>query len=65
MEQTSEKKWFAIRVTYNRELKVKVELEAKGIECFVPMSYKEVLQPKVVFRRHNFQHESAHKSLTL
>ncbi|MBO8476912.1 MAG: UpxY family transcription antiterminator [Bacteroidetes bacterium] len=43
MEQTSEKKWFAIRVTYNRELKVKVELEAKGIECFVPMSYKEVL----------------------
>lgn len=37
------KLWYAIRVTYNRELKVKAELDAMGVENFVPMQYIEVL----------------------
>lgn len=34
------KKWYAIRVTYRRELKVKEDLDSKGIENFVPMQYR-------------------------
>lgn len=34
------KKWFPMRVTYGREMKVKGELERLGIENFVPMTYK-------------------------
>lgn len=29
--------WFPMRVTYQREMKVKAELDKLGIECFVPM----------------------------
>ena len=32
--------WFPMRVTYNRELTVKKELDALGIENFVPMHYE-------------------------
>ena len=35
-----EKVWYAIRVTYNRELKVKEDLDARGITNFVPMQYR-------------------------
>ena len=35
-----EKLWYAIRVTYNRELKVKDDLDARGITNFVPMQYR-------------------------
>ena len=34
------KEWFAIRVTYNREMKVKADLDSKGIVNFVPMQYR-------------------------
>ena len=34
--------WFPMRVTYQREMKVKAELDRLGIECFVPMRYKVV-----------------------
>lgn len=34
------KKWFAIRVTYNREMKVKRELDSIHIENFLPMKSK-------------------------
>ena len=34
--------WFPMRVTYQRELKVKTELDRLGIENFVPMTYKIV-----------------------
>ena len=34
--------WFAIRVTYGRELKFKKLLEEAGIQCFVPMRRKKV-----------------------
>ncbi len=36
------KTWFPMRVTYHREMKVKVELDLLGIENFVPMRYKVV-----------------------
>ena len=35
--------WYALRVTYNRELKVKKELDRLEIENFVPMQYKVIL----------------------
>lgn len=34
--------WFPMRVTYQREMKVKAELDRLGIESFVPMTYKGV-----------------------
>ena len=34
--------WLPMRVTYQREMKVKAELERLGIENFVPMKYKVV-----------------------
>ena len=34
------KTWFPMRVTYQREMKVKAELDRLGIECFVPMRYR-------------------------
>ena len=49
MAGAGEKQWYALRVTYNRELKVKSELEMRGVECFVPMHYnEEVRRGKVV-----------------
>lgn len=40
----SAKNWYAIRVTYNRELKVKRELDSKHIENFLPMTQRIVLR---------------------
>ena len=34
--------WFPMRVTYQREMKVKAELDRLGIECFIPMRYRIV-----------------------
>lgn len=36
-------KWWCIRVTYNRELKVKAELETLGIKYFLPMKYQDTV----------------------
>ena len=36
------KQWFVLRVSYGRILKAKTFVEAKGMECYVPMRYKEV-----------------------
>ena len=36
------KSWFPMRVTYQREMKVKAELDRLGIENFVPLRYKVV-----------------------
>ena len=36
------KTWFPMRVTYQREMKVKTELDRLGIENFLPMRYKVV-----------------------
>lgn len=38
--------WYAIRVTYNREMKVKRELDARHIENFLPMKYRIVMRGK-------------------
>lgn len=35
-------KWFPMRVTYHREMKVKEQLDNLGIESFVPMHYELV-----------------------
>lgn len=32
--------WFALRVTYSRELKVRAQLESLGIESYVPMHFR-------------------------
>ena len=37
------KQWFAIRVTYNREMKVKRELDRLHIENFLPMKHRVVV----------------------
>ena len=38
-EEKEEKVWYAIRVTFNREMKVKADLDVRGIESFIPMKY--------------------------
>ncbi len=46
-----EKVWFAIRVTYNRELRVKEDLDARGITNFVPMQYRREERNGVMVKR--------------
>ena len=36
------KRWFVLRVSYGRIDKAKTFVEAKGLECYVPLQYKEV-----------------------
>ena len=36
------KQWFVLRVSYGRIIKAKAFVEAKELECYVPMQYKEV-----------------------
>ena len=36
------RQWFVLRVSYGRIIKAKEFVEAKGLECYVPMRYKEV-----------------------
>ena len=36
------KQWFVLRVSYGRIIKAKAFIEAKGLECYVPMRYKKV-----------------------
>ncbi len=40
MSIIDEYNWYAIRVTYNREMKVKHEMDARHIENFLPMKYR-------------------------
>lgn len=63
--------WFAMRVTYRREMKVKAEMDALGVTAFVPMRrimkrgsrMKNALEPAI----HNliFIHASEEKMQTL
>lgn len=39
---TGNKLWFVLRVSYGRIDKAKAFVEAKGLECYVPLRYKEV-----------------------
>ena len=36
------KQWFVLRVSYGRIIKAKALIEAKRLECYVPLRYKEV-----------------------
>lgn len=36
------KQWFVLRVSYARIVKAKAFIETKGLECYVPMRYKEI-----------------------
>ena len=36
------KQWFVLRVSYGRIDKAKTFVESKGLECYVPLQYKEV-----------------------
>ena len=42
MTHTDDKKWFAIRVTYSRELKFQAALQELGFQTFVPMCRRVV-----------------------
>lgn len=44
VEQQEEKVWYAIRVTFNRELKVRDDLDSLGIESFIPMKYTLIVR---------------------
>lgn len=33
--------WYALRVSYSRELKIQAQLQAKGVRTFVPMMWKK------------------------
>jgi len=50
-KEPEEKVWFAIRVTYNRELKVKEDLDSRGITNFVPMQYRREERRGVMIKR--------------
>ena len=39
---TENKQWFVLRVSYGRVIKAKAFVEANGLECYVPLRYKEV-----------------------
>ena len=36
------KRWFVLRVSYGRILKAQTYVECKGIDCYVPLRYKQV-----------------------
>lgn len=36
------KQWFVLRVTYGHIIKAQTFVEAKGLECYVPLHYKEI-----------------------
>ena len=36
------KQWFVLRVSYGRIIKAKTFVEAKRLECYVPLRYKEI-----------------------
>lgn len=39
---TGNKQWFVLRVSYGRIDKAKTFVEVKGIECYVPLRYKQI-----------------------
>ena len=36
------KQWYVLRVSYSRIAKAKESIESKGIECYVPLRYKQI-----------------------
>lgn len=52
MLTTSDIRWFPMRVTYNREMKIKECFDELGMECFIPMCYdlsaSDIIEKKVL-----------------
>ncbi len=46
-----EKQWFAIRVTYSREMALKEYLDQCDIESFIPMTYKDIVKGEKRIRK--------------
>lgn len=44
MNENAEIHWYAIRVTYSRELALKEYLDTEGIESFIPMRYEYIVK---------------------
>lgn len=44
MNETSSLHWYALRVTYSRELALKAYLDTEGIESFIPMRYEYIIK---------------------
>lgn len=40
MTTATDRQWYALRVTYNREMKVKQELEGRRLKCFLPLTHR-------------------------
>lgn len=66
------KQWFVLRVSYGRIIKAKAFIETKGLECYVPLRYKEVRKqgkkriiPTALLPSLIFVHESAEQVETL
>lgn len=38
------KQWFVLRVSYGRIIKAKTYVEGKGIDCYVPLQYKQIIK---------------------
>lgn len=38
------KQWFVLRVSYGRVLKAQTYIECKGIDCYVPLRYKQIIK---------------------
>ena len=38
------RQWFVLRVSYGRIIKAKDFVEAKGLECYVPMRHKQIMK---------------------
>ena len=38
------KQWFVLRVSYGRILKAQTYIEGKGIDCYVPLRYKQIIR---------------------
>ena len=38
------KQWFVLRVSYGRIVKAKAYVEAKGLDCYFPMRYKQIVK---------------------
>ncbi|MDR1004035.1 MAG: UpxY family transcription antiterminator [Prevotellaceae bacterium] len=43
--------WFALRITYSREMALKEHLDAQGIRCFIPMHYDYIRRGEHAVRR--------------
>ena len=66
------KQWFVLRVSYGRIDKAKTYVEAKGMECYVPLQYKEIRKqgkkriiPTALLPSLIFAHASAEQVETL